>query len=196
MRKWILRIHLYGGLICAPYLIIFGLTSIHYNHRERGPRAPLPVVAEWQAPLTVEAVKENEAMANSVRDSVGLIGWVFPAKIKRDEAGNLQFDVERPGKGYTVRADVKDRTVKVEERHKGFVQVFDALHAFRGVPNSPFTASWGIYTEVCTIFALFATVSGIYLWVNSERERRVGLAIVVAATVISLGAMIFVVLRG
>ncbi len=32
MRQWILRIHLYGGLLCAPYLIIFGFSSLHFNH--------------------------------------------------------------------------------------------------------------------------------------------------------------------
>ena len=26
MRTWILRIHLYGGLLCSAYLILFGFT--------------------------------------------------------------------------------------------------------------------------------------------------------------------------
>ena len=32
MRKWMLNIHLYGGLLCAPYLIIFGFSSLQFNH--------------------------------------------------------------------------------------------------------------------------------------------------------------------
>lgn len=32
MRNLILQIHLYGGLICASYLILFGVSSLNYNH--------------------------------------------------------------------------------------------------------------------------------------------------------------------
>lgn len=33
MRKWILRLHLYGGLLCSSYLVLFGVSSLLFNHR-------------------------------------------------------------------------------------------------------------------------------------------------------------------
>src|SRR6266850_8218953 len=180
MRKWILKIHLYGGLLCAPYLIIFGFSSLHFNHHF-GLVTPAPNSSHWEARLQVPAVEKNETMADSVRDALGLMGWTLPWKMKRDGAGDLEFDLERPGKSYTIRTVMAEQKAQVEERHKGFWQVVNSLHAITGLPNSNFVPWWGFYTEVCTWFVLFAAVSGVYLWASSRRERLVGITVLAAA---------------
>jgi len=195
MRKWLLNFHLYGGLLCAPYLIIFGFSSLHFNHHfgfiEHSAGTPTRV---WEAPLNVSALEDNDSMAESVRDSLGLMGWTLPWKTKRDADGDLTFDLERPGKSYTVQTQLKNRSARVEARSKGFWQVVNSLHAMGAVPNSGFCKWWGGYTEVCTAFVLFAGVSGIYLWLNSKRERRIGLAALGLAVLFSCGLM-FIVIR-
>ena len=186
-----LNIHLYGGLLCAPYLIIFGFSSLHFNHHfafVTSKSQPL----NWEAPLRVESVKDNDAFAESVRDSLGLMGWPLPWKTRRDAAGDLEFDLERPGKSYTIHTELKDHQARVEERRKGFWQVFNSLHALGAVPNSKFVLLWGGYTEVCTGFVLFAALSGIYLWLNSKRERVAGAVALIAAVAGSLALMFFV----
>ena len=195
MRKWILRLHLYGGLLCAPYLIIFGFSSLHFNHHFSFVTAA-PNSREWQESLKIEPDQDNDAMAKSVRDSLGLAGWTMPWKTKRGPAGDLQFDIERPGKSYTVHTLVSENKVRVEERRKGFWQVVNSLHALRELPNAPFVSFWGVYTEICTWFVLFAAVTGVYLWVNSRRERRIGLLAFLVSVAASLALMLFVVLRG
>ena len=32
MRKWLLNIHLYGGLLCSSYLLLYGVSSLYFNH--------------------------------------------------------------------------------------------------------------------------------------------------------------------
>jgi hypothetical protein len=196
MRKWMLNIHLYGGLLCAPYLMIFGFSSLHFNHHfgfvDQGPEN----LTKWEAPLNCEPVKDNNAMAEAVRDGLGLMGWPLPWKTKRDPAGNLEFEMERPGKSYTIRMELTEHRARVEERKKGVWQVVNSLHALGAIPNSKFVRLWGWYTELCTAFVLFASVSGLYLWLNSRRERRVGILALVAALLVSLGLMVFVVRWG
>lgn len=195
MRKWILNIHLYGGLLCAPYLIIFGFSSLHFNHNF-GFVSPKMQVLKWEAPLVIESLTNNDMMAESVRDSLGLMGWTLPWRTHRDGAGDLEFDLERPGKSYTIRAELKQHRARVEERPKGFWQTVNSLHALGAVPNSKFVLLWGGYTELCTGFVLFAAISGIYLWVNSKRERRLGLFMLITAVVASLALMLVVVRWG
>ncbi len=192
MRKWLLNIHLYGGLLCAPYLIIFGFSSLHFHHHFGFVAAEPRQSSEWEAPLSVQPVKDNNGMAESVRDSLGLMGWTLPWRTKRDAVGDIEFELERPGKSYTIHTELKEHRARVEERKKGFWQVVNSLHALGAIPNSRFVSFWGGYTEVCTAFVLFAAVSGLYLWVNSRRERRVGIAVVVAALVFSIGLMVYV----
>ena len=135
-------------------------------------------------------------MAESVRDSLGLMGWTLPWKTKRDGSGDLEFDLERPGKSYTIHTELKKQRARVEETKKGFWQVVNSLHALGAVPNSKFVLWWGAYTELCTAFVLFAAVSGIYLWLNSKRERRIGVWALVTAMLVSLGLIVLVVKWG
>lgn len=194
MRKWVLNIHLYGGLLCAPYLIIFGFSSLHFNHHFAFVTSkPEASPQTWVATLAVEPATNNETMADSVRDSLGLMGWTIPWKMQRDGEGDLKFDLERPGKSYTIATQLKNHSVRVVARSKGFWQVVNSLHALGAVPNSRFALWWSGYTEVCTAFVIFAAISGLYLWVNSKRERRVGMITVVAATLLSIVLMVVVV---
>jgi hypothetical protein len=195
MRKFILNVHLYGGLICAPYLIIFGFSSLHYNHHfgfVSTPQKP----EQWQAELTIEPVSDNEAFASSVRDSLGLMGWPVAWRMKRDAAGDLEFGLERPGKSYTIRTVAKERKVRIEEKPKSVWQVINSLHGLHGVPNSRLVPLWAVYTEVCTCFVVFAGLSGLYLWWTSKRERKAGLIAFGTAVLFSAGLMVFVILRG
>jgi hypothetical protein len=195
MRKWILNLHLYGGLICAPYLIIFGFSSLHFNHHFSFVNPPSKPI-EWQAPLTVPSESDPLVMGRSVRDSLGLIGWPIPQRSKRDAAGDWEIAIERPGKSYIIHTSFSEHRVRVEERHKGVWQVINSLHALPDVPNSRYAFLWGFYTEVCTWFVFLAAVSGIYLWANSRRERRAGTITVLAAGLTAIGLMCFVFLRG
>jgi hypothetical protein len=195
MRKWLLNIHLYGGLICAPYLIIFGFSSLHFNHHF-GFVEPEPKSVEWQASLNTQAVKDDNAMAEAVRNDLGLMGWTIPWKTKRETSGDLQFDLERPGKSYTIRTQLNEHKATIQEKRKGFWQVVNSLHGLGQLPNSRFVPFWGVYTEICTWFVLFATASGLYLWVNSQREKRVGVIALGIALTVSLGLMVVVVWKG
>lgn len=195
MRKWMLNTHLYGGLLCVPYLIIFGFSSLHFNHHF-GFVNTAGKSATWEEPLQVDATTNNDALAESIRDRLGLMGWPLPWETKRDAMGNLQFKMERPGKSYTIHADFKEHRAQIEARSKGFWELVNSLHALGSVPNSRFTPWWAWYTELCTAFVLFAAASGLYLWVNSKRERRAGMISFFSALLASLGLMLYVIIRG
>jgi len=195
MRTWILRIHLYGGLLCSAYLIIFGFSSLHFNHRF-GFAKPRESRVTWEAALPLQPVGDNLKAAESVRDALGLMGWPLPWTMNRDPQGNLRFDLERPGKGYTIQVLVKENRVKVEERRKGFWPVVNSLHALMSVPNAPFAGMWGWFTELCTWVVLFAAASGVYLWAGSRRERRAGAWMLSGATAAAFTLILYVVLRG
>ena len=195
MRRWLLRIHLYGGLLCAPYLIIFGITSLSFNHHRDSPEV-MPNPIEWQQGIDVASVGENEVVANRVRDALGLGGWTIPWKMSRDAAGNLTFDLERPGKSYTIHALFQEHQARIEERRKGWSDPFRALHAMGSVPNLAYTSLWSIYTEICVWFTVFAALSGIYLWINSQRERRLGLGLLFGASAASFGFIAFIIFHG
>src|SRR5437773_454052 len=87
LRKVILNIHIYGGLLCFSYLIIFGYSSLIFNHDTLAPEpaktlvtweqaGPPPEYQQVQSGLTGSARDEQVKRNNeAVRTSLGLFGW-------------------------------------------------------------------------------------------------------------------------
>ena len=195
MRKWILNLHLYGGLFCFGSLLVLGLSSLEFNHHF-GFGNPPPQVSHWDVKVALPTTREPVAAATELRDRLGLMGWPLPWTMNRETNGNFRFDIERPGKSYTVHALAAEGTVRVDERSKGLWRVVASMHAVGDVPGSPLARFWGYYTEVCIWFVVFAAGSGVWLWASSKRERVAGILVLVASAAASLFFVLFVVLWG
>lgn len=193
MRSLLLKVHIYAGLICSSYLLIFGISSLNYNHNFG--KASIESVT-WERSLKLVDMENNMALSKAVRDALGLIGWPLPSETHRDDQGNLHFGLYRPGKKYTIRVLFDENRVRVEETRKGFWEVFDSLHAKMGVPSSRFMSLWGVYTELCTWVILFSTVSGVYLWTRRRSERLTGWILLAGGSGTSLLFMVYVWWRG
>ena len=197
MRRWLLRIHLYGGLACSAYLIIFGLSSLEFNHHFAFARPPVPpATIQWERSVASVPAGNNDRAAEALRDQLGLMGWPLPWETRRDPDGSLSFSMERPGKRYRITAHSPDGLVRVEEQRKGFWSVVMSLHALTGLPNSRLIPWWGVYTEFCTAVVIFSAASGIYLWWKARRDRPGGLLMAAAGLLASLGFIAFIVLHG
>lgn len=195
MRKWVLRVHLYLGLLCAPYLILFGVSSLNYNHpfdftKER------TATRTWEKPVTLPPVAANEKESEAVRDALGLMGWTIPWETHRDGGGDLHFGLARPGKHYTVHVLRSSGAVRVDERPEGYWTVVRHLHGNKGVPGSWLMTVWGGYTELCTAVVLFAAASGVYLFATRRKDRTAAWTVLGAATALSLAFMLYVRYRG
>ena len=195
MRRWLLSVHLHAGLLCAPGLLVFGVSSLLFNHAFSFV-APPPITWKWEEEIPIHSATDHDAMAASIRDSLGLMGWTIPWKTKLDSTGALVFDVERPGKSYTIHAIPDRALVQVEERRKGFWLVLNSLHGLSRMPNSRFAPVWGAYSTFCVGYIFFAAGSGIFLWVKSGRQRRFGVMTLVLAFLASSGLMLYVVVKG
>ncbi len=190
-RRWLLNIHLYGGLICFWYLLIYGVTSLDFNHPWLFPEVKSEKV-KWERALNIPDLADNVKLGETIRDQLDLIGWVIPWNMRRDGAGNLQFELSRPGKNYVIATDRAAGIVRVEEQHTGLRSALLSLHGNTGdVPGSRFLGAWGIYTEITTWLVMFFADSGIYLWVRRERARRFALAVLIVSLAVSVGLMAY-----
>lgn len=103
MRAILLKIHLYAGLLCSSYLILFGVSSLNFNHRFGRPAA---LKVERQRGLNaLPAISDNQRLAEALRDTLGLVGWTLTWETRRSETEDslyFHFAVSRPGKEYRV----------------------------------------------------------------------------------------------
>lgn len=104
MRAILLKLHLYAGLLCSSYLILFGISSLNFNHHFGRPAA---LKVERQRGLNaLPAIIDDHRLAEALRDTLGLVGWTLPWETRRSETADslyFYFAVNRPGKEYRVQ---------------------------------------------------------------------------------------------
>ena len=194
MRKLLLNIHLYGGLITFWYLLIYGWTSLGFNHKWMLPEADAaaaPLV--WQRPVPALAETDNVKLAGLVRNELGLFGWPLPWAMQRTSGGALEFELARPGRRYKIAYNPAASSARVEERDTGLGSVLHFLHGSgSGVPNSSWSGTWPVYTEITNWVVLFSLVSGAILWVQRRRGAPTALLLLALGGVISAGLFFYV----
>jgi hypothetical protein len=171
LRKILGKIHTWLGLLCAPYLIIFGFSSLHFNHHfgfvESG-----RYDVDWEQQVSVADTSDDGALAVRVRDEMGLPGWVPWWLYDRQEDNTFAFNVNRPAKQYRVTVDPARTNASVVETRQGPFRVLNTLHALENVPGLGFTAWWKYYTYLSVLFVMYAGFSGIYFW-SKRRDKTV-----------------------
>jgi hypothetical protein len=169
-----LDLHLYLGLLCAPYLIVYGISAISFNHDWVG--TPRTSEREVVAANLGSAAGESDAeRADAIQQALGLNGWIPARSVRTLPGGEFHFVVNRPGRAYRVKWSEADRSAHIEETHKGLLDVFRGLHGMRDLPGTRIGAVWGLYTELSVWVLVFAVGSGIYLW--SSRSDVLGWAL-------------------
>jgi len=212
MQKLILNLHIYGGLLCFSYLIIFGISSLNFNHpfafttNKAQPTTWQQAIDVPDLPRVTDDMKGPERIAtkatanNIVRRALGLFGhqrpWAESGWDAKDP-DHYHASLVRAGVEYEVDVHLDRKVANVVETRSNPWLVMKGLHGFHGnMPNSALVTSWGWYTELCTFVVLFAGASGVYLWTRRKNERRIGYALIGAATAFSLGLMIFLTIHG
>ena len=181
---------MFGGVLCAPYLLIFGISSLNYNHKPAFTDNWTDTVS-YERPLTATNHEDDKVLAGTVRDSLGMWGWTPWWEYKRDEKNNFRFQVARTGKSYIIHADFEKKEARIEEKAAGYWPVIRDLHALMGTPGSTLMSAWGVYTDICAAFVLFSIISGVYLWTAKRSERKLGYVLLGAGSGSSLLLMVY-----
>ncbi len=192
MRKNLSKLHIWLGLLCAPYLIIAGFSSLHFNHHfgfiDTGEYA-----VNWERRFDAVAdTTDDGALAGRVRLALDLDGWIPWWEYDRRDDNQFQFLVNRPGKQYRVTVNPERTHASVEELRQGPLVVLNSLHWLGAVPGKPFAKFWKYYIYISVLFVLYAGGSGIYFWSRRKDETLIGWIMLAGVTGGSVLLMIFV----
>jgi hypothetical protein len=189
------KIHIYGGLACFWYLIILGVSSLHFNHRFEFMEASGDSIVWESRKVAINPNLEDIKLAETIRDSLSLMGWPFPWEMERDSL-TLRFAMEQPAKRYHITYSLANGKTDVVENEKGFWQAFNSLHGGGAVPNGPFTTLWQWYTRGTVCVVLISIIAGFYIWLSSREEKKAGLFILFTSIVVTILWMIKLYLWG
>ena len=197
LRRWILKIHLYGGLICFWYLIIFAISSLHFHHHFEFMNGKQMVEGSQQIHLKLEDSKSDSALATNIQIALDIAGWYLPWETYRDNSGTFHTQIENPKTQYQIKYDRMSSTASIIRKDKGFWSVLNALHGFAGkMPNAPLFIFWNIFTYICLMVVIFSIFSGIWLWANRSEDKLIGWVTVLGIMGLSFSLMMVVYLKG
>jgi hypothetical protein len=192
-HKLLLDLHLYLGLLCAPYLILYGISALAFNHEWRSERSE----TSWEAqieplPITAPATTPEATVANAelARERLGLIGNVPAWRVKL-EGGALAFYVGRPGARYEVSVAANGRA-RVDKSRGGVLSVLRGLHGSHGFGGSSWARTWRFYTDLSLLGFGVSVSTGLLIWARRRGARVVGsatLALGAAAFSLALAAL-------
>ena len=141
--------------------------------------------------VALDEADSDRALAEATRDALGLMGWVWDWKLRRESPSRLHFTVQRPAKRYRIELEQTTGTARVAEERTGLAGLILALHGFMRMPGSAWSLSWALYTELSAAVLGVAAASGLYLWWQRATLRRLAW-LLAASTLGTLGLMAWV----
>ncbi len=197
VRSWILKIHLYGGLLCFWYLLIFAFSSLHYHHDFDFMKES--EISNESRPITFHQKFEegDSALAINLQNELNLAGWYLFWETYTDSSGIFHTEIQNPKTTYRITYDRISSSASIESEYKGFWSVVNALHGFAGkMPNAPFMIFWHLFTYVCMLIVIFSIASGIWLWLKNREDKVVGWAILIGMMTVSFLLLLTTYLKG
>jgi hypothetical protein len=178
-------LHLYFGLFVSPFVVVFACSVIFLVHAWMPGAAAASHTREvTNLPLEPGLGQlSGRSLIDALRltlDAAGLhgeVGWVQHSS----NPNRYIFPVSVPGRTATVTIDVDRKQASIEERTTGIADAVVMLHKSPGPHlvgmrmNWFFMRVWWWLSDATVYLLLFATTSGIYLWLALRRDRRPGL---------------------
>ncbi len=191
MKIRLVDLHLYISLLCAPYLVLYGISTISFNH-DWAWMSPVEETRTWEE--TVENPGQGNATetAARLRDSLGLIGMLPNWELRPADDG-LRFLVWRPGKQYDITWSEPAAAVSVIETRSGLWGALRDMHGLWGLDDSLWSRAWGMYTVISIAGLLFSIGTGLWLWWRRPQAGKTGWGPLLWGSGVAMAFMLYII---
>jgi hypothetical protein len=182
---WIRELHLYVGMFISPFILVFAISTILFNHTWKpwGDKSDAKVQktsASIEIPKDVKGGAEGIEQAKQILRQVGVSGEINYIRHLPGE-NRLVIPVMKPGQEITINVDLKSQTAEIKRRYTDIWDALFYLHKSPGAHNANirgnwfYTRLWGWLADTVVYLILFISISGIYMWAVIKAERKIGL---------------------
>ncbi|MEW5979842.1 MAG: PepSY-associated TM helix domain-containing protein [Acidobacteriota bacterium] len=189
MYRLLRNTHLLLGLFFFTFVLMFGVSSVRFSHRDWFPANAI----ESQTVLDVPSATpwEPRTLAADLMQSNGLRGGLQQI---RDTADGFRFNITRIGTSHQIHYDRAKGQVRIETKVQPFMAMMNAMHQTFGMDHGyGWNNFWGFLMLLTTIALLLLSLTGIYLWFKMYKERLVGAVLLLVG--LSYGVSLVVLMR-
>jgi len=196
MFNYFYRIHIYGGLFCAVYLLIAGVSALNFQHQFL-PETPTDTVS-YARNIRFDPTLKVDSLASYIRSQLGIKGYLPPWEFRDNKNGRVRFIIQRPARTFDVRLRRNSDLVEISEIHYSTGKILRYLH-FGSSKNKlgyPMLDIWTYYAQIAAILAFFTVATTIWFWFKKSVKNRSQWVTIIVSGVFSLAYMAYVWLIG
>lgn len=197
LNKWTRELHVCAGLFVSPFVLLFAISAIFFNHSWAPPSSSDE--RSWEkCDLEISSDLSDLELARSILSQLAITGEI---EFFRGDCQSTQLiiPVIKPRRKITVLVEVLERKALVRERDLSFWEALLYLHkspgphlaGFRG--NWSYTNLWGRFADTSIYLILLVSASGVYLWNLFQAKRKAGLTALGVGTATLLVVITFLV---
>lgn len=181
LRNWIRGSHCYFGLFISPFILLFAITGIMFNHRWKMNNTTADVKIEKEtASVEVPTDLKGLEQAKQVLGQLGISGEILSTR-HMPKQNRMAIAVTKPGQFTTINIDLKEQKAEIQQRQRGIWSALFYLHKSPGPHNIQnranwfFTKLWVFLVDASVYLLIGISISGVYLWYVIKSERKIGL---------------------
>ena len=172
------RLHLYLGLSLTPWFLIYGLSSVVFNHPQYFNGLYQDGVPQWtvrfERPYSVEipAGKDLRPVGAQIVKDAGLEG-AFGTYREREDRVNVYYHTFWKSVRFTYFP--AEKRLLAEDHRFRWDQFLTGMHARGGFEQEMFLSDlWAVVVDLVCLGMLLWIVTGIYMWWKLENLRAWG----------------------
>ena len=190
-------LHIYFGLFISPFILIFSISVLAFNHtgflNRINPVRSLPEIRTRLDNIPYDST--DLLTAGRIIRKLGIKGEIDFIMRNDDQ---ISFPVNKPGLKSRIIVNTHTDSVLITRQMEGAVRAMNYLHIMPGQHNarmrgnSLFMKIWRLMTDGIVYLLLFLILSGIFLWYYLEFERDTGIYAIVLGILFFTGLLFLI----
>ena len=197
MSNWNLlfrRSHLYLGLILLPWMIIYAVSTLFFNHGKaygHGAGGGAEWRTLWEKDYTLEIPTEDVALRETAQRVLAEHKLSGPFGVQK-QAGRLLIAMPRFVQPARLVYDPSVRKLKAEERSQTSTgEVLVRLHTRTGYNRGgALSVMWAVMVDLFCVATLIWVATGLYLWWKLAFARAWGF-VAIAGGIATIAILLF-----
>ncbi len=174
------RTHLYLGMLLLPWMAMYALSTVVFNHGDTfRPARPANQAwtTLWEKDYTIEIPAENDALRDTVRRMLTDNGISGAFGVQRQGGQRLTINAPNFRRPLRLTYDIAGKKLRAEQRANSAIEVLLRLHERTGYGAGGWLNNlWALIVDVFCIGMLTWIVTGVYLWWKLPMTRGWGFA--------------------
>lgn len=182
------ELHLLAGLVLALAVLVYAVSGAAISYAQWLPGSD-PEVTTSRVPLPPAAQVSDQALRSFVESELGVSGRA--AGPQRQEDGRVRLQYSRPGTVVVATAAPDRSEVVVETTRHGWIRTLRMLHVVTGYGGGAAYLGWALLLDLVALAVIGFALSGIYLWYQRTRHRRLGWLLLGVSWSYTIGVILY-----